>query len=246
MTTISKCLAVLISVASFAFLGFVTALVAGGPNWAVKMNDLTEAYGYQFERSTGETPTWSVKAGTKQASVTAGSSPIAAQAVIAAHNDLKQKQQTEIDLLDAEIGTPQNPGLEERLGQIKKDMAADLAALEKASQKLTGEIEQIDKQISDENDQAIKQAQDTIKVQQTAQLRRDDAARLRNQIAETQADAFRYDVQRKKLADQLVRIQGSIERLEKRRQRLIASGAVLPKKVAPKATASTTPQGIKK
>ncbi len=243
MTNISKSLAVLISVAGFAFLGFIAAMVAGGPNWAVKMNTLTDSHGYEFERSTGDSPTWSVKYGAKQEAVAAGSSPIAAQALIGAHGDLKKRQRAELDLLEGKIqGKPGIPELEVRLSQIKKDITTDLRALDAASKRLIAEIEEIDKKISEEGDNAIKKAQDTRKIQQAAQRRREDAARLRNQIAETQADSFRYDVQRKKLADQLVRIQGSIERLSKRRQRLIAAGAVLPKKVPSETTttASTT------
>ena len=58
MTTLSKILALFITAASFAFLGFVMVSLIAGPNWQGMAHEFDA---YTFENSGGENPTWSAK-----------------------------------------------------------------------------------------------------------------------------------------------------------------------------------------
>ena len=234
MTKISKLLVIVSAIASLVFLGVAIASFVGGPNWAVEAAQLDE---YTFEKSGGETPSWTVKSirpGPGGQPFTA-SGPVLADVIVKARNDKLQRQRDELARLDQDT-----PVYESRLQQSKAAIEADIAAMTTREKQLTDELQALNETVNETTNQAIAKAQEAEQVRTEGERRREDVFRLRTMIAEVRTDKFRAIEQQKKLEDLLVRLGGQTERLERRKEQLNQQIAGAPPKPL-----LTLPQGSK-
>ncbi|WP_166828232.1 hypothetical protein [Thalassoroseus pseudoceratinae] len=218
LTTISKVLAVLVTVFSLGFLAIAGVAGVGGPNWkGIAEEELPE---YQFTRSEGENPTWSVK--NLETGQNVGSpSPVLAQKIVDAFNEKKQKQQTRITELQQ--GSPQQPSipfLKQSIATTQNFILADIKSIELTQDNLRKQIAGLNQQVHDAQTQLAQKAQEAEALHDEAKLRRDDVFRLQNLVEELEADRFRIVELQRKLRDVRERYQGTINRLENRREQL--------------------------
>ena len=218
LTTISKILAVLVTVFSIAFLAIAGVAGVGGPNWkGIAEQELPE---YQFTRTEGENPTWSVK--NLETGQNVGSpSPVLAQKIVDALNEKKQQQQNRITALTQ--GSPNQPSipfLKQRVSTMQSFIAADIRALEESANSLRTVIANLNQQVHDAQTQLAQKAQAAEALHDEAKLRRDDVFRLQNLVKELEADRFRIVELQAKLRDVRERYLGTINRLEHRREQL--------------------------
>lgn len=218
MTKISKLLAVLVSAACFAFLGFALVLFVGGPNWQA-LSRAEDLGNYAFDRTTSEPPQWTVKRKRPEGNVGTATGSLA-EAIIAARKDLDQRQKADIKAASDKL-----PGLEDELKQVRTRLSADRNALQ-AREKWLGEqyeaLRSRQQEVSAETVKTTKAVHDAL---QTAKSRREDALRLQNQLEEIAVDRFRAEEQRRKLEILLIEVQAEIDRLERRNAGLKSAAA---------------------
>ncbi|HUG89473.1 MAG TPA: hypothetical protein VML55_01480 [Planctomycetaceae bacterium] len=217
LTTIGKCLAVLSAVLALAFAGFVLISVAGGPNWQAKAANLPE---YRFDLSEGESPQWSAKHRTTDASV-GSPAPTLPQKLINALDDKQQRQRAELQEIEAALQGGQGQGsLEQRIAQARQAIDADIKALAEYERQLAAELERVQVAIEAVSQQVVQKTQEEFAKRKEASERREDMYRLRNQLEEINADIHRTRAQQDKLRDLLNRTYGNIGRLERRKNQL--------------------------
>lgn len=220
MTRFSKVFAVFSTVASLIFLGAAAITSIAGPNFrAEHVEDLPE---YVFEEiQVPEGPsTWTVKArknlGDKKAGETIKSGAKSLpDAVLAARKHFSTYQVQRIDQLET-----RTKALDAEIAAAKLYIAKDLDALKRRESELQQEMVDLRQQIKDLSDQNIAKAQAAQGVRQEAAKRREDVARLTNQLAELRTDLYRIEEQQRKLRNVLVRLDGSIARAESRNEEL--------------------------
>ncbi len=220
MTTFSKVLAIIASVACVAFLGFVAVATLGGANWEAEMKaaDLKD---YVFDRSDGEVPTWSAKRIVPEEEV-AGSTKIAAQVVAQMRQDLKTRQEKESASLDDGIQE-----IQARLKEAREVIALDEPAVLKRLNELQQELNGINTKIDDVTKAGQQMAQQAKETQDEATKRHEDVRRLTAELEQLRTDRFRALEQQRILRDHLVRIRGTNDELDRRNKDLKASGASL-------------------
>ena len=212
MTKISKCLAVFTTAACLAFLGVASVSLVAGPNWEAEARGLSD---FSFEKSEGETITWSVEETVLEKPVNNGSSPVLPQVIIAARKSLKQKQDDELLQLRDDISK-----IEPRLEEAKQLIKVDLQAIAQRKVELVAELEEIHRNTKDVSSQGIMKSQEAQDVRATVAQRREDVIRLRTQLTEIRTDKFRTMEQIILLRDALATVRSSLERLERRREQL--------------------------
>jgi chromosome segregation ATPase len=215
ITTISKCLTVFIAAASLLFLGFAIITKASGRNWQGDVDDLSK---FTFEKSEGPPTAWSVKlrAGSETVSVPHQMS-VPASAVIAARTRLKKIQTERIDQLRRQVSTARD-----KLSSTKKLIEIDLKAIDKRLQQLKSDLTALNENISAQTIAGTEVAEQISTVQADTEKRREEVFRLQAQLKEIRADKFRAVVQQKRLTELLVRVSGSIQRLQRRNKQLTA------------------------
>lgn len=179
------------------------------------MDELSQ---FTFEKSEGPQPVWSVK-------VRAGGETVAvphairepASAVVAARTRLKKNQTERIDQLSRDIDIENN-----KLSDAKKLIGTDLKAIDKRIKQLDSDLSALNVKISAQTIAGIKVAEEISKIQADTENRRDEVSRLQAQLKEIQADKYRAGVQQQRLTELLVRVSGSIKRLERRNKQLKA------------------------
>ena len=119
MTKLGKVLTVFLAVGSLAFAGFALASYAGGPNWEAELKaaDLQQ---YNFAKSEGEVPQWQVTRRFADRAEVGGPTPILAQAILTAREDLQKYQQERIADLDKQINGDEEQGLRNIAESSKK------------------------------------------------------------------------------------------------------------------------------
>lgn len=212
MTKISKCLAVFTTAACLAFLGVASVSLVAGPNWEAEARELSD---FSFEKSEGETITWSAKETVSGKPVSRGSSPVLPKVIIAARKSLKQKQDDELLKLEDDIEK-----IEPRSDEAKQLIEVDLQAIAKRKAELVDELEEIHRNTEAVSSQGIKKSQAAQATRATVAQRREDVIRLRTQLAEIRTDKFRAMEQVTQLRDALATVRSSLERLERRRKQL--------------------------
>jgi hypothetical protein len=212
-TKIGKVLAVFIAAVGVAFLGFVGVTLVGGPNWEARMkaDDLRD---YVFEQSDDEVPNWSVK---RLYGGKAVGSPtkLAPKAIEDARKDLKDKQSKETQELenDLEYWTKQ-------VAQSKKFIEQDTKALEDRQAELQKELDDLNKKIEEVSAAITNTAKQVLSKQAESARRLEDVRLYQAQLEELKSDRFRALEQQKILRDQLLRLRGTNERLERRNEQL--------------------------
>lgn len=211
MTTISKVFVVFTAAACIAFMAFVIVTAAGGPNWETEARQVP---GYYLELAGGETPQWVVKSRLTGEQVAQGmtSQP---QAIVSARRKIREEQQAEITKLDADLTK-----VKAELAEAKQLIQIDVEAIEKREAELETELASLRQQIQAAANEGIQKAQQAQAVQAEAVRRREDVYRLENELEEIRTDRFRAQAQAKKLSDQLVLVEGNLERLHRRNDQL--------------------------
>jgi chromosome segregation ATPase len=210
MNSLGKVLVVFVTASSLGFLAFALSLVAGGPNWKNEAESEELTSEFVFSATTGEKPQYSVKTRRTDASVQS-QTPRLADAVIAARKKLLDDTKAEETRLNGEIAKIQ-PMIKEIKDSIPPDKAAMVVRvqmLDKSLDQITAEIETVTKEI------AAKAAAIQL-VQKTAEERRDEGFRMRNQLELLRTDLFAAVEQQKILEDELVRVEENLKRLERR------------------------------
>lgn len=219
MTKYSKILAVFVLFASLAFMGFAAVNSVGGPNWRAQAEQETD---YIFEYSGGDNPTWSVKPRRGAEPTNLKSSPVLAEVLIAARKHKIQQQRAELDRIAKQI-----PQAEARIKQARELIAIDLQAMARREAQLAAHV----KRLNDEADriglEAVAKANEAQQVRQQAELRRADVFRLKEQLDQAQTDYFQVVEQRRQLEDLLIRTNGVLARLQRRKDQLLDSGATI-------------------
>lgn len=218
MNSLGKILVVFVAASSLAFAAFALSLVSGGPNWKGESEsaELTNDFVFTTTPATpSEGPKYTVKARRTDTAVPPANMPLLAEVVVAARKQqladaTKVKGELEqkiaqikpiIEQIKQLIG-PDTLGVKVRVDAYEKQLVQLNAAIQTATTEFTtksGEIQQIRK---------------------TAEERRDEAFRLKNQLELLRNDLFAAAEQQKKLEDELVRAEENLKRLERREAQL--------------------------
>ncbi|MBW3540319.1 MAG: hypothetical protein KY476_08615 [Planctomycetes bacterium] len=227
LTKIGKVLVVLVTVLCVAFAGFAMIVTAGGPNWQARADALEE---YRFEQTEGDSPQWTAvfRLRGEGAGETVGSpSPVLAQKIADALDHKLRRQQDELQQLALQIdGDPQRgiPSLAARAQEAQQLIQTDIQALQQYETQLRTQIAAVNQAIDQASKQFVQKSQEATDKASLAAERREDLYRLRNQLAELEADLFRTLEQQSKIRDLLNRMYGTIARLKGRADQLKARG----------------------
>ncbi len=223
MTTLSKILALFITAASFAFLGFVMVSLVAGPNWEGMTHEFDN---YTFENSGGENPEWSAKVRDDQQPA-GGADKALPPKIVDVLNDIQTRQQQRIALLEQGDQAKSIVGIEgfefsinDPNEGIKALILQDIRALKQYRQRLEEELANLSAALVQTTQEVSQKARDAELKFASAEERREDIYRLRNYVAESDADRFRSVEHQKKLRDTWERYQGVIARLKERNQQL--------------------------
>jgi hypothetical protein len=221
MTNISKCLAVLATVASLAFLGVVSLSSVGGPNYEAEIND-PALKGVLFVKNVDEATgkvTWSAKS-----QPTTGSADgqivkddkVLADAILKAHQRVQQMQSQRSKELD-DLKDRRKKDIEE----AKRLYAIDIKAMDAREAELKKQLAAQEKVLRDLKAEIIATRDKSLKKKDETKRRKNDIRRLGHLIAELQADRERLLVQQKKLEVLIESIRGTNLRLKQRHDQLI-------------------------
>ncbi len=214
MNSLGKILVVFVTAASLGFVAFTMSLVSGGPNWKAEMQSPELTDDFVFTITPGEKTTYAVK--TRKTDQPVGSAtPVMAEAVVAARKKQVDDAKAEETRLNADVARLQ-PIIKEIKDLIPPDkagMAARAQFLDKLLTKISGDIQNTTQEIATKAT-AIQQ------IQKTAQERRDEGFRLKNQLELMRTDLFVSLAQQKILEDELVRVEENQKRLERRSEQL--------------------------
>lgn len=211
LTTLSKVLAVTAAALSLAFLGFAFTVLMGGPNWQAEARELSD---YTFRQSDGDPPTWSVTRGASGETVHTGATSLA-EAVVRARQDLQRRQQERLRELDEQIAAR-----EARLEEERELIAANREALDRRAEQLLAELEALKEQVDEVASQAAVRSREAQELQADVRRRREEVFRLRNLVEGLEADRYRAERQSEKLHDLMIRLKGTVQRLQRRKQQL--------------------------
>jgi predicted nuclease with TOPRIM domain len=137
------------------------------------------------------------------------------EALVAAYNDEAKKLEDKIAAL-----SPQPAQLKQRYDEIAAHQKVDLKAMEAREAAQQAEFAKIVKDIQELSVQGDKVAQEALTVWNEGELRREDVARLRNHLEELEVDYFQSVEQKKRLQDELSRLQGVLARMQRRNLQL--------------------------
>lgn len=210
MAKASKVLVVVITVACLSFLGFAAVTVIGGTNWRAEALKLDQ---FTFERS-GENWVATHKVSGDQV----GSSKVLPEVIAAARQRMLQEAQQQQTTLQQNIDR-----FQQELKTVNELIAANESAFRKREQQLVAELNRLEGQIEQLASEANEMGQEVQATRIEAGKRRDDVFRLQNQLDLLRADRFRAMQQKTNLEDALVRLNGDVERLERRQEQLASA-----------------------
>lgn len=206
---LGKVFVVLTTFLSIAFLGFAFSARIAGMNWLGQADALEN---YTVERVLGEkgAVTYTVKHKVTGETIKAGSK-LVPEALVAAYNDEAKRLEDKIKSL-----SPLPAQLKQRYEEIAAHQKVDIKAMEARAAAQQAEFAKIVKDIQDISVEGDKVAQEALTVWNEAELRREDVARLRNLLEELEVDHFQAVEQKKRLQDELSRLLGVLDRLQRR------------------------------
>ena len=217
MTNIGKVFAIITTFLSLAFLGFAFASRIAGPNWDGEAAALEN---YYVERNvTDKETTYTVKAKLTKDAVKPNCK-LLPDAIAAAYDHEATENNKKIEalsLLPAQLKT--------RLDEVLAHQQTDRKAMDQREQELKVEFDRLAKQIADLTVDADKVAQEALGVWNEGELRREDVARLRNHLEELEIDLFQAHEQKKRLQDELSRLNAVQARLQRRHVQLSSTTA---------------------
>ena len=214
MNSFGKTLVVFVTACSLGFVAFALSLVAGGPNWKADAESEQLTNDFIFTTAPGEKPSYSVK--TRKTDQPVGSpSTVLAEVIVAARKKQAEDAKAEETQLAAEVAriTPLIKEMKDLIPPDQAGMAARAQMLDKLLTKISEEIQTVTQEIATKA-AAIQQ------LQKTAQERRDEGFRLKNQLEIMRTDLFVAQAQQRILADEMVRVEENLKRLERRGEQL--------------------------
>jgi septal ring factor EnvC (AmiA/AmiB activator) len=214
-TTIAKVLAVAVCVLSLGFMGFAIAVFAGGKNWNTELAAPDLAAKYQLTNSGGETPTWSTTRLSGAGGSVGGAVAGLPQALTAARKDLQSAQQAEITRLNPAIADAQK-----ELENVKKLNATDIVAMQSRIDELDTQAAASEKNIAELSNRLTQLMDSAANTRKEAARRREDVARLSNQIELLRTDIYRLVKLKRTLTDRVVRLKINNDSLRQRKQQL--------------------------
>ncbi len=213
-SSVFKIFAVFITVVSVCMMGAALATFFVHPDLTSEMN--TPAMrNFTFERTTGETPKWTVtkRFGDKS---TSGSFDSPYQALIKAHQDLKNYLTVQTGPLVTEKAENDKKAADFAVAQ-QQDEAAVMARLnvlkDDVSPKLSRDLQKLSEDV-----QTLSVA--SLAVREETASRRTDVLRLQHELEEARTDLFRLDSVRRDLTDRLVRLEIENKGLKDRQAQL--------------------------
>ena len=214
MNSFGKTMVVFVTACSLGFVAFALSLVAGGPNWKAEVESEELISDFVFTTTPGEKPTYSVK--TRKTDQPVGSqSTVLPEVIVAARKKQVEDAQAAEKRLTDEVARIQ-PLIKEMKELIPPDqagMAARAQLLDKTLTKISEEIQTVTQEIATK-------ATAIQEIQKTAQERRDEGFRLKNQLELMRTDLFVARAQQRILAEELVRVEENMKRLERRGEQL--------------------------
>lgn len=222
MKNFSKILVIATVALALAFMAFAGVTALSGPNWTAE-SQAPDLVDYQFtaEQSADGSETWKVVDRVSGETVVPSAATLP-DAIRQTRNKLKSDQQQRLNELN------------ERITDRKADLAeavalqeVDLKAIELREQQLQQELAAVQAQILATSDQAAEKSREAQAQHRDLVRRREEIFRLRSQLAEVRAELYRAKHQQALLEDQLIRVRGSIIRLENRNEQLQNYGATL-------------------
>jgi hypothetical protein len=251
MTNISKCLVVLATVASLAFLGVASVSSVGGPNYEAQFDDPTLesiAFTVKVDEETGKR-TYSAQTRRKRREPNAdpkkppgkfADKNIATDSKVLPHvliearkfvqKEQKAREQALDDVIngrkaDAQKGLSALVPMQKKIDDAKRMIKVDIAAMETRLKGLNQKFKAVYASLVALNTKAVTSTFEASKLRVIAKRRRQEIERLRSQVEELKADQFRLIKQKQKLEVILVRLQGINKRLARRQAALLKQGA---------------------
>ena len=140
------------------------------------------------------------------------------EVIAAAYNDEITKLNEKIQALE-----PLPEQFKKRQDEIAAQQKVDVKALETRELEMQKIFADLVKTIQDLSVEGDRVAQEALAVWKEGELRREDVARLRNQLEELEVDQFQSLEQKKRLQDELSRMRGVLARLQRRNTQLKSS-----------------------
>lgn len=222
LTQISKILAVFVTIASLAFVGFAVATTFGGPDWVAVAQDID---GYSFSKSDGPDAQWSATRARDAGNV--GSSKVLPDLITKVLNEKAQQNQQRISELQSRL-----PLIEQRIAAQSQFEPVDVKALEEHQAWLLAQLTATREELQRVSADAIEATNESQKLEQQIVARREDVLRLEAQVDELRADLFRLEAIRRQLNDLVNQVEGDLARASDRDQQMKDRGLVLPNEYA--------------
>ncbi len=213
-SNVFKVFAVFITVVSVCMMGAALATFFVHPDLTSEMNT-PAMLNFTFERTTGETPKWTVTRRFGDKGVV-GSFDTPYQALIKAHQNLKTYLADQTGPLVTEKQADDVKTAAFRTSQ-EQDEAAVMARLKVLMEIVAPKLSKNLQQLS-ENLQALSVKSKAVR-EETAD-RRTDVVRLQHELEEARTDLFRLTTVRRDLTDRLVRLQIDNRGLQDRQSQL--------------------------
>lgn len=214
MNSLGKILVVFVTACSLGFSAFAMSLVTGGPNWIGESEspDLTDDF--VFTMVPGEVPKYAVK-NRKTDQAIGSQSEVLAEVVVAARKQQVTDARAEETRLQAEVAR-----LQPLIKEIKDLAPPDQKGLVERAQSMDKLLTKISEDIQTVTQEIATKAAAIQQIQKTAQERREEGFRLKNQLELLRTDMYAVIEQRRILQDELVRIEENLKRLEARGEQL--------------------------
>ncbi len=214
MNSLGKILVVFVTTTSLGFAAFALSLVSGGPNWKGEAESAEITDDFVITITAGEKPSYTVK--TRRTGEAVGSStPLLAEAVVAARaRQLKDAKDQQTQL------TQKIDQLKPVIANIKAMIPVDEAGVKARSETFEKQIDELNVAIKAATTDFTAKGGEIQQTRKTAQERREEGFRLKNQLELLRNDLFAAEKQQKALEDELVRAEENLKRLERREKQL--------------------------
>ena len=210
MTKLGKVLVVFVTVMSLAFAAFIGVTAVGGPNWSAMADELSD---YTFKKTGGEVPVWEVTYRVTGEGL--GSSKSLPEAILDAQRHQKRIHAEKLQRLDASI-----EGLQQTIEFETNAAEIDKAGIEARFNALREQLDQVETEIANLTVEGTEQAQLAERIRNEVEARRTDVARLASELAQVRVDHFQVQEQITQLEQRLIRLNGQIDRADRRKTQL--------------------------
>jgi len=207
MLNLFKVLAVFVAIISVTTMGIALSTFIVAPDLRAEMNTAA-MQNYTFERTTGETPQWTV---TRRFSVNAqdpkergsvGTFPTGYDALIKAHQDLRQQ----LGNRSTEMST-ETTRLAGEVTKFTANQQIDTEAVKQRIAELKTASDAMVAQVKLKSDELQALSVKSREIREETAERRTDVLRLRHELEELRTDLFRLTAVRRDLTDRVLRLE---------------------------------------